>query len=355
MAKVIDTRNSGGQLVILGDTLVLPTANTAANSATYAHVAGGLRYNHTEDRVEFLSNTSLTWLATGMNEATTTQLINDLAPPIANAAAISALANGITFADGTIASPGIYFANSTSTGLARVSNSIVLSANGVAGLTSNSSTLTLNLPTILTGNTTPTANATLDLGSPTKKFAAVYANTVVVNEVIANSVTALSNQNTQNIFPAVDNTYDIGDSGNRFRNVYAVTFHGVATSARYADLAERYHADAVYEPGTVLVIGGEYEVTISTRADDHRVAGIVSTAPALMMNSEAGEDSTHPFIALRGRVPCKVCGPINKGDILITSDVPGHARAGGLSSNAQIVGKALEDFHGNLGIIEVLV
>lgn len=355
MAKVIDTRNAGGQLVILGDNLVLPTSNAAANSTTFAHVAGGLRYNPTLDRVEFLSNTSLTWLATGMNEAITTQLINEIAPPIANAAAIAALSNGITFADGSAAAPGIYFSNSASTGLARVSNSIVLSAQGVAGLTANSTTVTLNLPATLTGNTTPSANATLDLGSPTRMFNRVYANSVMVNEVIANSVTALSNQNTQNIFPALDNTYDIGDSGNRFKAIYAVTFHGTATSARYADLAERYHADSDYETGTVLVIGGPNEVTISNSRADHRVAGIVSSHPALMMNSEAGTNTTHPYLALRGRVPCKVVGPIHKGDLLVTSDVPGHAQAGNAETSPCIVAKALEDFDGDIGVIEVLV
>jgi hypothetical protein len=135
------------------------------------------------------------------------------------------------------------------------------------------------------------------------------------------------------------------------------TLYTIASSALYADLAERYEADAVYEPGTVLVIGGDKEVTISTFASDPAVAGIVSKNPAYMMNSEAGTDETHPYIALKGRVLCKVYGFINKGDLLITSDYPGHACASITSSDSPhaIIGKALEGHLQGFGVIEVKV
>ena len=139
--------------------------------------------------------------------------------------------------------------------------------------------------------------------------------------------------------------------------VKATRFEGVATSAFYADLAERYEADAIYQPGTVVVIGGEKEVTISELYADTRVAGIVSTNPAYMMNSEAGSDETHPYIALKGRVPCQVVGAINKGDLLVTSTTPGHAAAwlGGSAPDGTVIGKALECHFEGLGVIEVLV
>lgn len=355
MARIIDTRNAGGQLVILGSALVMPTSNVAANSASYPHVAGSIRYNPTQDRVEFLSNSSLTWLATGMNEATTTALINSLAPSIANAAAVAALANGIVFPDGSLANAGIHFANSINTGLSRIANSAVMSVGGTAAITASNTTVTLNLPTVLTANTLPSADAAYDLGAVAQRFNNLYANTITTNNIIANSVTNLSSQYTTNVYPALDNTYQIGDTGNRYKNIYAVTFNGVATSARYADLAERYHADAEYEPGTVLVIGGAKEVTACSQYADYRVAGIVSTDPAYMMNSGAGEDNTHPYIALRGRVPCKVIGPVKKGDLLVTSATLGHAEVCKAYSSAQIVGKALEDFNGDVGLVEVLV
>jgi hypothetical protein len=133
---------------------------------------------------------------------------------------------------------------------------------------------------------------------------------------------------------------------------------GSTLETTYADLAERYHADAIYETGTVLVMGGNFEVTISTEGFDTRVAGIVSTNPAFKLNSDAGTDETHPYIALKGRVPCKVVGPIKKGDILVTSRHPGYACAADLTLSvhpAAIIGKALEELSEGFGVIEVKV
>ena len=130
-----------------------------------------------------------------------------------------------------------------------------------------------------------------------------------------------------------------------------------AASALYADIAERYAADAVYEPGTVLMHGGEKEVTLSLGHATTAVAGIVSTKPAYMLNSEAGSDETHPFIALKGRVPCKICGPVKKGDLLVASGYkPGYAtKKQDSDSSDAVIGKALESFPGPVGIIEVKV
>ena len=118
---------------------------------------------------------------------------------------------------------------------------------------------------------------------------------------------------------------DINMGGNDITN--AGVFYGVSTTARYADLAERYAADAPYSEGTVVVFGGEAEVTASTSFAQRSVAGVVSTKPAVMMNSEAGNSQTHPYIALQGRVPVKVTGTVKKGDILVASDVAGTATA----------------------------
>ena len=134
-------------------------------------------------------------------------------------------------------------------------------------------------------------------------------------------------------------------------NILQVT----ASAALYADLAERYEADNIYEPGTVLVIGGSKEVTTTTKYADTRVAGIVSKNPAYMMNSAAGTDETHPYIALKGRVPCKVVGSILKGDLLVTSTRPGHAEKSDGVLPGAIIGKALEDNLEGSAVIEVLV
>ena len=134
----------------------------------------------------------------------------------------------------------------------------------------------------------------------------------------------------------------------------AGTFEGTATSAQYADLAERYHAGESIEAGSVVCFGGDNEIEMCAEDGCTRVAGVISTAPAYMMNRDAGDDSTHPYVALAGRVPCKVTGTIKKGDLLHSSAMAGHAMAGEFKGGAMI-GKALEDFDGESGVIEVLV
>jgi len=131
---------------------------------------------------------------------------------------------------------------------------------------------------------------------------------------------------------------------------------GATFQATYADLAERYHADQPYNPGTVLVIGGHNEVTTTLDRASTAVAGIVSTNPAYTLNAQAGDDSTHPYIALKGRVPCRVIGPILKGDLLVTSAVPGYAeRAQENDHPSAVLGRALAEFGGTDGVIEVMV
>lgn len=129
-------------------------------------------------------------------------------------------------------------------------------------------------------------------------------------------------------------------------------FRGTATTAQYADLAENYIADKEYEPGTVLEIGGEYEVTLA-QPETNKIAGIVSTNPAYLMNSScAGYNVV--AVALQGRVPCKVTGKINKGDMLVSAG-NGLAKSTDQPQFGNVVGKSLENFDGTEGIIEVLV
>lgn len=135
-------------------------------------------------------------------------------------------------------------------------------------------------------------------------------------------------------------------------------FSGVALEALYADVAERYHADAEYEYGTVVKIGGPNEVTQTTEEYDIDVFGVVSENPAVRMNSGAGPNSTHPYIALTGRIPVRVVGKVSKGQRLVTSAVPGHAMASEHSPCAGnlVVGRALVDkINDEPGIIEVVV
>jgi len=145
---------------------------------------------------------------------------------------------------------------------------------------------------------------------------------------------------------------NIGNSTGYFNTIFAQ-----ATSAQYADVAEKYLADRVYEPGTVVEIGGSAEVTETSSFASARIAGVVSTDPALIMNS--GATGKHVVaVALLGRVPCCVAGHVQRGDLLCSSTISGHA----VSMPADqyrpgaVIGKALENHNADgCGVIEVLV
>ena len=130
-------------------------------------------------------------------------------------------------------------------------------------------------------------------------------------------------------------------------------YSGTATTAKYADLAENYSADDVYAPGTVLVFGGANEVTVANMISDPKVAGVVSTNPAHLMNSVMEAEHT-VAVALTGRVPTKVIGPVKKGDMMVSS-INGRAQACATPAMGTVIGKALQDFDGESGTIEIVV
>ena len=125
--------------------------------------------------------------------------------------------------------------------------------------------------------------------------------------------------------------------------------------ATYADLAEYYEGDKEYEVGTVLIFGGDKEVTLSKSAGDYRVAGVVSNNAAYTMNAEC--PGIKVLIALQGRVPCRVVGKVRKGDLIITSNIAGVAiSANGVAQAGTIIGKALQNYDSDhIGTIEVAV
>jgi hypothetical protein len=148
-----------------------------------------------------------------------------------------------------------------------------------------------------------------------------------------------------------NNSNGVGNIGSA--TTYFNTVFGKATTAQYADLAELYSADAKYAPGTVLTFGGNNEVTISTVSADPRVAGVVSTNPAHLMNSTL--ESTHTVaVALTGRVPTSVTGTVRKGDMMVTAG-NGFAQASAAPAMGTVIGKALENFDGVSGTIEIVV
>jgi hypothetical protein len=145
---------------------------------------------------------------------------------------------------------------------------------------------------------------------------------------------------------------NIGSSSNYFNQVFAT-----ATTALYADVAERFEADEVMEPGTVVELGGEKEITKSRAELSDLVFGVISTKPAFTMNGGAGENDTHPPVAMTGRVPVKVSGIIHKGDRLVSAG-DGLARAArpGEATSFNVIGRALTSkLSTDIGTVEAIV
>jgi hypothetical protein len=169
-----------------------------------------------------------------------------------------------------------------------------------------------------------------------------------------NLVTAGSlNVNAGNVATAIINGAgnakgNIGSSSSYFDIVYAQ-----ATTALYADLAEVYEADADYAPGTVVSFGGSKEVTISTQYADSTVAGVISTNPSYLMNNGLTVDH-RAIVSLTGRVPTSVTGTVSKGSMMISAG-NGRAMACAAPAMGTVIGKALENFDGESGIIEIVV
>ena len=162
---------------------------------------------------------------------------------------------------------------------------------------------------------------------------------------VAVSVAGLTNLNSNGVG-------NIGSASSYFNQVFAT-----ATTALYADVAERFAADDIYEAGTVVELGGDAEVTKSKSALSDQVFGVVSTRAAYLMNGGAGTDATHPPIAMTGRVPVKVTGTVNKGDRLVSAG-NGIARAAkpGEASAFNTIGRALCDkLSADDGTVEAIV
>ena len=198
------------------------------------------------------------------------------------------------------------------------------------------------------------ANNSQNIGNAGTKFGTVFSSTF--DGTTANLTgTATVSTLTDGTLSINAGTITGGVAATFSGNVTGQYFNGVATSAQYADLAERYNADADYLPGTVVAIGGNMEITGTTSHMDTNVFGVISTAPAYLMNAE----SDGLPVALAGRVPVNVIGKIKKGDRLVSSDVPGLAWALGeddVYDARAIIGRSLEDkLDGDEGVIEAAI
>jgi hypothetical protein len=201
-------------------------------------------------------------------------------------------------------------------------------------------------PLSLVGNDIlPDTSGNSNIGSSSFRYSTVYANQFDGIASQADSLTVGGIARTSSTAQTAPNTIAVRDSSSF---LWAVEFKGVASSAQYADLAEKYLADADYEVGTVVMIGGEKEVTAAQVG--FRAVGVVSANPAYMMNSEL-EGGT--YIALKGRVPVKVTGNITKGQRLIAG--PNGAAQAAFGNTADYFAIALGDNQQASGVVECLV
>jgi len=258
----------------------------------------------------------------------------------------SATTNSVTVGDGTLTM------NTSGTG---ISGSASFTANQSGGSTF---TVTSNATSANTGSTIVardgSGNFTAGTITATLSGTATNATNVYVNNDDTgdtNCPILFSANSTAGYKPIYEDSSFYFDNTN---NILYTT----ANAARYADLAEKYTSDIQYPPGTVVVLGGEAEVTRSPGPTSRAIAGIVSTDPAYLMNTYL-EGECIVDVALIGRVPCMVTGIINKGDLLVSSSRPGHACAWTNATNppaGSIVGKAIENkTDEDPGVIEVLV
>ena len=128
-------------------------------------------------------------------------------------------------------------------------------------------------------------------------------------------------------------------------DIRANVVHATSTSAQYADVAERFEADAPMTAGAVVTIGGTAEITESTTDLSENVFGVISDMPAYAMNAGAGNNESHPFVAMTGRTPVRVTGAVTKGQRLVSSSVKGCARAVAVGESItpfNVIGRALE-------------
>jgi fibronectin-binding autotransporter adhesin len=313
---------SPGALNMTGN--IIPTANVTYNLGSTTQ-----RWNDL-----WLANSTI-YLGNSQISANATSLI--FTNPQGGQTVLAGATAGITGA--TVSVTGAVTAASVVGGV------ITGSSLSVTG-TINGTTVTGTSLTVSTGNIT---GGNLILSGAIEDSGQLDIRTTASNGNIVLTPNGTGNVNIgANIMPTANATANIGSATSSFNTIFAK-----ATSAQYADLAEKYTADADYAPGTVVVFGGTHEVTVNATDADRKVAGVVSTNPSYIMNG--GLEGEHvATVALTGRVPTLVVGPVRKGDMMVAAGL-GRARAEADPQVGTVIGKALEDFDGAEGTIEVVV
>ena len=270
----------------LGTSIVVATGNiTGANVNTAGTVTASRLISNVATGTAPLVVNSITQVA-NLNAQYSGTVVDASQPNITSVGTLTSLTVSGTSTLGAIANVKV-------TG---GSNGDLITTDG----TGNLSFTTISTSSIVNGNSNVVVAANSNV-------------TVAVTGATRGTFTSTGLVMVGNVTPSANVTYSLGNTTNRWSNIW-----GVSSSAQYADLAEKYHADDVYSPGTVMCLGGDHEVTKSTKDCDEKVFGVVSTAPAYLMN----DNNEHPLwlpIVLTGRANVMVTGTVSKGDWLVSA------------------------------------
>ena len=328
-------KTNGTMQVYNGSTFKTIGGAAAASSAPSSNVAGDLWYDTTNQQLNVY--TGAAWIVvgpaytpgTGTTGAIVATIVDNTATShfvielYSNNSIVGIISKDQTFTPGSSVAGG-WGVQPVNPGLTMATS---ISNNAVWGNVTN--TLALN-------------------GLTSSQFMRSDANTSASGTITVNT----SGYATAIINGAGNAIGNIGSSGSYFNQIFAQ-----ATTALYADVAERFAADDVYTPGTVVELGGSAEITMVKSDASNNVFGVISTRPAFTMNGGAGDSDTHPPVAMTGRVPVRVTGAVHKGDRLISAG-DGIARAArpDEATAFNVIGRALADkLDAGLGTVEAIV
>ena len=328
---------TGAKLIVnTTDSILLPVGSTAQRpgSSGGTDTAGMIRFNTSNAQLEFYSGTAWTNTGTSFTVIASETFDGDDSTTIFTLGAAATTQSVIVSLNGVLQIPTLAYSVSGTT-LTFTSAPATGDKIEVRRLTT-----TATVSTVESGNGYVAFTAT-------NSFANIIAGTSpTVNRMSFNTTGNVSV--TANVAPSANVAYDLGNVNSWWKNIFVNK-----TVTGGADLAENYLADAVYSSGTVLEFGGEAEVTVSMAEGSVRIAGVVSSDPAHVMNGGL-KGSTVVSVALVGRVPCNVIGPVYKGDMLISAGY-GFARACASPVIGSVIGKAVANFEGEKGSVEVVV
>ena len=361
--------------ISVGDIVISASANTITGGATAAPNADGQFANkkYVDDSLAGLSQNSISQLDTAITvtdsgsngtivikadngnvlsqtAATTTVTASGAINLTAGTDVVIPANVGVTFGSGekiegdntdlTITSGGII--NLTATGNTAVTNNLT-----VGGNTTVTGNLVVNGDTTTVSSTNTTiADNMIELNTGISA-SSNDAGIIIERGSTGNNAAIIWDESTDTFAMGLTTSTAADKSGGITVSVGTLVANltGTATAAQYSDVAERFASDTAYEAGTVVALGGAEEITQVNEEGSDEVFGVISSTKqaAFMMNGGAGNDDTHPYIAMTGRVNVKVIGSVSKGDRLISASVPGYAKAAIKSECTafNVIGRAL--------------